>query len=89
MTNFKCPECGSLSVIASTKEVLDKTRRFFNIPCWFCDDCFNEEPVSPGDAEQWIIQYYATIMFEQPVKPRPMRAGIHNCKLDFSDDYKF
>jgi hypothetical protein len=67
MNEPKCEECASVEMIAATKEQMDKKGHIFHVPCWFCEDCYHENPVALMDAEEWLEDYYTEL--PQEIKP--------------------
>lgn len=75
MPTRKCTECSSTDMVTTTKEQMDKTGRLFYIPCWFCEDCYYEEPVDTDDAEEWFHNYYDSLPVDIRPKTKPTRSA--------------
>lgn len=86
MSTLRCPECKSKDVLGSTREILTSNGTIFSIPCWFCDDCYHEEPVGSADVQEWLRGYYASIPVESRPKPRSMHPIKRNNPSGFFDE---
>jgi len=77
MPTRKCTECSSTDTVAGTKEQMDKAGRLFYLPCWFCEDCYHEEPVDVDVAEEWCRKYYDDLPTDIRPRTQPTRSPTH------------